>query len=217
MSEIEEIEQLEAVYEKNIRRIDSLIRIYDLVKSKGKGRKKVTETDTLRAAVVFIHSNLEDVMRGLAVVFWLKNKDINIINKVPLLHTGGRERADKFYLGYLCQFLGKTVDNVIQSSIEDYIYNQFTINNLGQLIGEIKNLNFSEELIGNMTADKKASIEDFFKRRHRIVHHADRNLESGQGQHGARAIKVETVNKWKQEIDEIISKLFTEAKTKISV
>ena len=63
----------------------------------------------------------------------------------------------------------------------------------------------------------KNDIEDFFKRRHRIVHHADRNLESGQGQHGARAIKVETVNKWKQEIDEIISKLFTEAKTKISI
>ena len=217
MSEKEKIEQLEAVYEKNVRRINSLIGIYNLVKSEGRGRKKITETDTLRAAVVFLHSNLEDVMRGLAVVFWLKNADIQIINKVPLLHEEGKKRSDKFYLGSLYQFLGKNIDDVIQSSIKDYIYNQFTINNLGQLIEEIRNLKFSEEIIGNMTEDEKASIEDFFKRRHRIVHHADRNPESGQGQHNAKAIRVEIVNKWKHEINEIISKLFTEAKIKISV
>ncbi|XXQ67402.1 HEPN domain-containing protein [Neisseriaceae bacterium B1] len=215
-----DITDLEEIFYKNIRRVSSLIEIYDLVKSEGKERKKVTETDTLRASVVFLHAALEDVMRGLALIFWIAENNKNILEKIPLdlNHINVAHHNLKFTLGDLTELVGKnqTIETLIEASVRKYIYTKFTINDISQLKEEIKKLKFTEtfQFIEDLNEEKKSNLINFFARRHRIVHHADRNQNNDRGERRAKAIRPETVEKWKEEIIEIVQSLFEEAKSK---
>lgn len=233
MNKQENLNRIKENFDRNIKRISSLLKIYDKIAIKVQGRKGITETDILRASIVMLHASLEEVMRGFAVIFWVE-KDADFINKrVPFYdpNNTSKKSADKYNLGDLCSLdKNMTIQELLQKSVENYIYSKFTINDIKQLNSEIENIfgkNFINTLelldptknieIGNPRRGKKRRVclykelNDFFTRRHRIVHHADINNINGQGNHTAKSINKDLPKKWKECIEFIVIKLFDEA------
>jgi len=95
-------------------RILHLVLLYQEQYGSGSGRRKVYKTDLLRAAVVFLHATLEDLLRGLAQIY-LPNSDRDALDEIPLVGLVRRHsRPGKFGLGSLASHKGKSVDKLIQ-------------------------------------------------------------------------------------------------------
>ena len=233
MNKQENLNNIKENFYRNIKRISSLLKIYDNIATKVQGRKGITETDILRASIVMLHASLEEVMRGFAVIFWIE-KDSDFINKrVPFYdpENNTKKSADKYNLGDLCKLdRNMTIQDLLQKSVDNYIYSKFTINDVKQLNSEIENIfgkDFIDTLklldphqnieVGTPKRGKKRKVclhtelENFFTRRHRIVHHADINSINGQGNHTARSINKDLPKKWKECIEFIVTSLFNEA------
>jgi len=191
--------------EENIARVRNLVTIYEKhLMGSGSGRRGHLETDVLRSAVVFLHASLEDFLRNIA--YWkLPNANPEVIDSVPLKGHGGR--ASKFWLGALVPHKGKTVDDLLRESVEDYL--------------ERSNYNNTEEIgsflesIG-VDADKVNSdfpqLEKLMSRRHQIVHRADRDESGGSGKHKVRSIGRDSVREWAAAVESFADKVLTEVK-----
>lgn len=172
----------------NVARVKNLVTIYEtMLAGDGPGRRSHQKSDVLRAAVVLLHASVEDVLRSLA--YWkLPNTGANVLDHFPLAGNGP---STKFTLGTLATHRGKTVDEVIKASVDSYL--------------ERSNYNSTIEVsvfltqIGlNVTAVNHTYLllEDLMKRRHQIVHRADKYEVGGQGNHKVRSLNPATVKKW---------------------
>jgi hypothetical protein len=120
--------------------------------------------DILRTIVVFLHATFEDVLRTMARQRIAAAKS-QILDKIPLVGTG---RAEKFHLGALNAHRGKTVDQLIHESVENYLDRE-----------SFGSCNDVDEVLTQMGLDTSpfkplyADLDQMMKRRHRIVHEAD--------------------------------------------
>ncbi len=171
-------EQINGRFELNLKRVDSLISIYETYLHKpGQGRRKVTETDVLRAAVVLLHAAVEDFLRSL-LVWKLPLAPAQRLNDIPLLSNDPKKTATKFWLGELAQFRGMTVEDLIAKSVASHLEGYQSFNNIGDVVSALADCQLSPEGLD------RAAIEEMIKRRHNIVHKADRNQKEGkQGLH----------------------------------
>lgn len=179
-------------FEENLARVENLVKLYEeKVRPHGRGRKNALSTDVLRAAVVLLHATLEDLLRSIGFWKWPDTNDAELLNKIPFTGSDPRRRAEKINLGYLINLRGKTVDDVIKQSIEEYL-DRSSFNNTKEIASFL-------ESIGVDTKAVKAnfpSLEELMKRRHLIVHQADRDDSGGRGQHRIRSIGTKTVKAW---------------------
>ena len=101
-------------FDRNIARVDNMCELFEQVKETPK-RPTVKEGDILRAAVVFLHSALEDYLRGI-LIDWLPSKgDKKAIDGISLFTS--ENRAEKFYLGTLLEFSNMKVSELISESV----------------------------------------------------------------------------------------------------
>ena len=124
----------------------------------------------------------------------------SVLNEIPIIGTRGR--AEKFLLGRLASNRDKTIQELINESVDAYL-NNFTVNNIPELSSFISK-------IGVKLDEANAEFEtltQLFERRHHIVHQADRNDEPGQGQHGARGINHWTVTEWANSVERFVRNL----------
>ena len=77
--------------------------------------------DMFRTIVVFLHATFEDALRTMARQRIAAVKSQEVLDKIPLVGTSRSGRAEKFYLGALNAHRGKTVDQLIQESVENYL------------------------------------------------------------------------------------------------
>jgi hypothetical protein len=146
-----------------------------------------TSGDILRAVVVLTHAYVEDLLRTVASVF-LPAASEGALDVVPLSGLGDRGRAEKFALGKLASHRGKTVDDLIQESVSEYL-DRVSFNNVTEMISFIKGLGFrlptkKEEWQSDfgvewpeIVTDKRgtlAVLDEMIRRRHHIVHQADK-------------------------------------------
>lgn len=91
--------QIEQRLQDNITRVKSMVTIYEShIQGSGSGRRGYLQTDVLRAATVFLHASLEDLLRSLS--YWkLPEAKKEIIDKIPLI--GYQGNLKKFLLGEL--------------------------------------------------------------------------------------------------------------------
>jgi hypothetical protein len=177
----------------NLERVRNLTGIYGQLAGAGQGRRPVHSTDVLRAATVFLHATLEDFLRSLAR--WkLPAAGREVIDTVPLLGTG--DRPSKFFLGELVQHQGKTVDDLIRSSVEEHLRGS----NYGN-VGEVKKLLSQVGVDGEQLPVDYGQLAALMSRRHLIVHRADRNEVGGRGQHRAMGINRPTVDEWTSAVE----------------
>ena len=122
--------------------------------------------DVLRSAVVFLHATLEDFLRSLAMQY-LVSAEESVLNEIPF---AGNARAEKFWLGKLAQFRGRTVDEVIADSVRQHL-NHSTYNSAGEVAGFLESISFDVKHVRDLLPE----VDAMMKRRHQIVHRADRD------------------------------------------
>lgn len=162
---------LNARFELNMRRINGLVGLIfsdiDLLRPKEPFQSDGARADILRTIVVFLHATFEDVLRTTARQRIAAAKS-EVLDKIPLVGTSRSGRAEKFHLGALNEHRGKTVDQLIQESVENYLDRES--------FGSCADV---DEVLTHMGLDAApfkplyADLDQMMKRRHRIVHEAD--------------------------------------------
>lgn len=190
-------DQIAQRFERNIKRVRHLVGSYSQIAGTGRGRRPVNTSDLLRAATVFLHATLEDFLRSIEM--WkLPGASEERLSQVALAETKGR--AEKFALGKLAAHRGKTVDALITESVTEHLersnYNDTTdisaVLQLADVVVAEVNGQFSQ-------------LDVLMKRRHHIVHRADENETSGQGQFQTRSISTVAVNRWIEAVEQFAS------------
>lgn len=186
----------------NIARVHNLIQIYDQVARPSPGRQQVGTIDTLRAATVFLHAALEEVFRNTAR--WkYPAATSSLLNEIPL--TGNSGRPERFLLGQLASHRDKSVQQVINQSVDEYL-DRFTVNNIQEVTKVLTNIGINPNIINA----EFPILTELFERRHHIVHQADRNDQPGRGHHEARGLNRDTVMRWVNGVERFVDTLLRE-------
>lgn len=167
--------------------VESLGRCMKLVTESEKTEKEMS-SEMLRAVVVLNHAYLEDFLRTLALAF-LPNADEKTLDGVPLAGLGRADRAEKFYLGKLVRHRGKTVDEVIIESVSEHM-ERSTFSSVTEIMSFLDSIGLklpdgkdkSPKAIPEFPWDAKTlpMLDAMMKRRHHIVHRADK-AKTGEG------------------------------------
>lgn len=188
---------------RNIQRVKHLVSLYGSHPgSKGRGRKDIVPADILRSAVVLLHATFEDMCRTIAArALPVAGKDA--LHGIPLIGASNVNRPERFSLGDLATHRGKTIQQVIKESVDAYL-RTVSYNNVDGFCHFLASLRF-----------RKSGFEKYFsnldammKRRHHIVHQADRNPNAGKpGQQEVIALSKGTVKKWISTVDKVLFEL----------
>jgi hypothetical protein len=177
----------------NLTRAGNLIQVYDRISQpqpgqSAQGRRSVLQSDTLRAATVFLHATLEDFLRSIA--YWkFPTAGPDLLNRMALAGQDPNEK--KFTLGDLHPHRGKTIDAVLAESTNQHL-ERSTYNNTTEISAFLT-------LIGINVAQANAEfprLAELMLRRHQIVHRADRHVVAGSGHHRATSIRRAAVDRW---------------------
>lgn len=191
---------IKSTFDLNIARARSFIELFEARGTGRDGNQLVSDTDLLRAAVMFIHSSLEEFFRGLESEYWL-DYDIDYLNTIPFYIDG---RADKkISLGDLFKLgRGRSVDDFVESMVIKDIYARRNITQISHIINAITRLGITH----NLEEAECAKLAALLERRHLIVHQADRRSSpEARGSKGkVRSLKTPEVNDWLQSVTELV-------------
>lgn len=189
-------------FAENLRRVESLIQGSAALAGSTQFSEVIAQ-DVLRAATVFLHSSLEEVIRNL-YVYRLPNVSEDRLNKVPLLTNSPNIRPSQILLGQLASYKGQFVDNVIIKSIDAYT-NTLNINNSNQLM---QCLDLAEIVLPDMS-NVLPALNELMMRRHQIVHQMDRANELDPLTAPLSPIDAEIVNTWKVAVITFVNTMFS--------
>jgi len=171
----------------NLERVKRMLETYESSVGKGKGRRSVGQTDTLRAAVVFLHASLEDLLRSLSE--WkMPGANPEAFAEVPLVGTRGKTR---FGLQELALLRGQTVDEIIGRSVIEFL-EKSSFNHPGEVKAMLEKIGVDPN-IANTYVKTLASM---MSRRHWIAHRVDRNPHRGSGHHAVISLSSALVSHW---------------------
>lgn len=196
------LEDIFYFFDKNYGRTKNLLKLYNDNFCIISGRKTTEQLDLLRATVVLLHSTLEDFLRNLLLLklpFAQKDK----LNKIPLLGTSEDGRRTKFELGELLEHKDLSIQELINKSIADYL-NKVSFNDTNDIV---KNLSDIDIEITDEIKRYFPMLNEMIKRRHSIVHQADREITSGSGNHKIKSISYKKVLLWQTNLDKFIKEL----------
>jgi hypothetical protein len=171
----------------NLERVEHLVALYETVTA-GSGRRPVDTSDILRSAVVFLHATLEDFLRSL-LEWKLPSAQASYLKDIPL---PGMKPRSPFKLDDLALFRGSSVDDLISRSVADHL-ERSNFNDPGEVLESIG-------LVRSLLDPYRDKLGPMMKRRHWIVHRADRNKATGSGQHSALGLQKATVETWSKAV-----------------
>ena len=174
----------------NIARAHNLVSIYQLLAGSNPGRRSVGDTDVLRSAVVLLHASLEDFLRSLGRTY-LPTANPEVMDSIPLKGVGRSGRPEKFSLGHLDEHRGKTVDELIEESVEAYL-ERSNYSSTTEIATLLASLGLDVEPVRQFFP----ALDRMMARRHQIVHRADCTAQTGRGRHHARSLRASTVEEW---------------------
>lgn len=123
--------------------------------------------DICRAAVVLSHASFEDALREIARVK-LSESPAEILDDIPLVGISRAGQPRKFSLGMLNKHRGKTVDQLIRESIDEFL-DRTSFNNSKDVSNMLEKIGV--DLIGIRKYFK--DLDEMMERRHQIVHRSD--------------------------------------------
>ena len=189
------LESVKGRLQDNLSRIDNLVRIYDELSPPTQGRRPRNATDILRAAVVLLHASIEDFMRGV-LEYKLPKASAEVIDGIPLVGTSHSSMPSKFLLGSLVGHQAKTVEELITESVNSYLQ-VLSFNSTHELAYALKRLGLPVEDHNSHFGD----LDKLIRRRHHIVHQADKKDVPGRGHHAAKSIGKHHINSWKYSVE----------------
>jgi hypothetical protein len=181
---------------RNLDRVRDLVALYGRLAGTVAGRPSIQESDILRAAVVLLHSTLEDFLRFVAMNR-LPAAGAEVLKQVPF--PGGDGRKTTFTLGDLAAYRGSSVDEVIASSVKTYLARS-SYNNTDELAKLLTDVGLPPSLMRPYASH----LATMMARRHLIVHRVDGNEQSGRGHHQAHSISKAIVQAWIAAVEGII-------------
>lgn len=184
-------EEIEGRLRANLARVDGLVETYRRESGGGKGRRPVETVDLLRAAVVFLHATMEDVLRSVQAHVWRRTTSRDHLEKIDVV-LGPNDPREKVTLADLLAHRGKTVDDLIRESVLAHL-ERASFNNVGDVKRALERSNLDRALVDSHIT----SLASMMARRHLIVHRADRQDVGGSGNHGATSLGTATVDVWK--------------------
>jgi len=182
-------------FNKNIERVNNLNELFRVAKNTRK-RPTIKEADILRASVVFLHSALEDYIRGILIDL-LPLGDKTVLNGISLVGMDGR--AEKFHLGALKDYENDTVKFLIKASVKEHML-RVSFNDTTELSSWLRKIHI--DLSGFHQFD---NINKMIQRRHKIVHEADTNPTTGRGNHSVTSININTVCAWLEAVQNLVN------------
>jgi hypothetical protein len=115
------LDDIWAFYTLNSKRMERLIQMGVLFRSAEDWEDYYEYVDeSLRAVVVLLHASLEDALREI-VRLKLPKCPTEVLDEVPLVGASSTGQPRKFRLGELSRHQGKTVDELIQESIDEFL------------------------------------------------------------------------------------------------
>ena len=180
----------------NLRRVRGLVDLYQRIVGTVAGRPSVQESDLLRAAVVLLHATLEDFLRSLASIR-LPTSSVEVLKQIPF--TGSDGRKTNVTLGDLNAYRGKTINEVIDKSVQSFL-SRASYNNIHDLKKLLADIRLAPSLADGLAPDLAAMMA----RRHHIAHRFDTNESKGRGHHQARTIKKDLVSEWIDVVDRFV-------------
>ena len=196
------------IYDKNFGRSNSLLKLYkDLTKGK-KGRRPVAYIDLLRVTVVMLHSTLEDFLRNL-LTWRLPNSTKDKLNKIPLFSSDYDSRKTKFELGELIEHKGKNVSEIINLSIIKYLDGE-SFNNTTDINSALLNINLQ---VDENIRKHYTELDKMIKRRHKIVHQADKDNLKNLSNHNLETIELQNVELWQKTVDQFVVETIKKLRT----
>jgi len=123
--------------------------------------------DLFRATVVFLHATFEDSLRTAARER-LRYATSSVLKDIPMVGTSKSGRAEKFDLAQLNTHRAKTVDQVIQESIDGYL-DRKSFSSSTDVNKVLCQMGLNTHRFEPLYSD----LDRMMKRRHRIVHEAD--------------------------------------------
>ena len=185
---------------------ENLARVHNLVTAAKRLEELQTgglEKEVLRAAVAFLHSTLEEVVRSL-YQHKLPNVAPERLNNVPLAGREISPRPKPILLGDLRLHSGKIVENVIVESIDRYV-DMLSINNSTQLVQCLE----LAEISHRGMEPHFASLDLLMKRRHQIVHQMDRTNALDPLSEPINDIDAPTVEAWIASVEAFSNELMS--------
>lgn len=114
----------------------------------------------------------------------------------------GNEKRDKVTLVELASLRGKSIDELVQESVEAHLARS-NFNN----VGDVKTAISRSGLTTLAVLPYASSLAAMMTRRHQIVHRADRREVGGSGNHAAASLGVATVEAWIAAVEAIVAQL----------
>lgn len=158
-----------------LRNYDRLMNLLKLAVGFGNQQPEIAASvagDLRRAVVVFVHAAFEDGLRAVCRER-LGMSDKTVLDDIPWV--GGKD-GQRFPLGVLSEYRGKSVNEVIAASVEAHLARQ-SFSSIEQVVETLRVLGID-----------KRPFEQYFpglnrmmQRRHRIVHEADVVAPEGGG------------------------------------
>lgn len=196
-------------YTVNIKRAKNFIEMYKHISTgRGRGRRDAATTDILRAGVVFLHSTFEEYLRSvildrkIAMLSAGKTEFEKVLANVSLVgDNSGKSSAQKYFLKDLWSVKDKTVFNVVSLSLQDKVGNM-TFNDYSQIVSSLSDVGV--ELSENYNKD--GIIDKYIKRRHKIVHEADKNhTNGGRGNYKTSSINTTVLSAWIDAVETMVT------------
>ena len=196
----------------NIERAEYFIELYkQKIKVRAcKGRPPISDTDILRAGVVFLHSTVEEYLRTIIrrrKISLLKSNESwkDVLRDVSLPgKNSGKSTAAKIELNELFEYKDKNVMDLILEAVNEKV-DYLTFNNYSQIVSSL-------DLVGIKLPDKGKeidceSINSYIERRHKIVHEADKNEIAGKGNYRTQSINSNQLKKWIEAAKVLVDKI----------
>lgn len=187
----------------NYGRVENLIQVYESLTKNKKGRRSNLEIDILRSAVVFTHATLEDGMRVIGR-HYLPQCDREVIDQIPLVGINGKGKAEKFFLGRLVEHASKSVDEIILESIKSYL-DKTSYTSASDISGALSTYKIDQTKVKPLYP----LLDEMIKRRHHIVHKADKVDSPGPGKQYGKSLSAKQVRKWNDTVNHFFA-LITE-------
>ncbi|MBL4685700.1 MAG: hypothetical protein JKY37_13990 [Nannocystaceae bacterium] len=175
----------------NITRVRSLIAVYDALGTAGPGRPSGQQTDVLRAGVVLLHASLEDLIRSSSEAL-LPSASRDVLNEIGF-PDGPDQTKTKFTLGELHAYKGQTIDELIRAAVHARLQRS-NYGSVAEVAAALERIGVDRVVLD----PDQPILEPIMKRRHLIVHRADKNPVSTRGRGILLTVHLpkETVSSW---------------------
>jgi hypothetical protein len=186
-------DEIEIRFKANLDRVRAIVVAYQGRARPGSGQQAVHATDLLRAAVVFLHATMEDVLRSALEWKWPETTSRELLSDVPVL---GHNRDGKIELADLLPHRGTSVNDLIRRSVQTHL-ERTSFNHVGDVKKAIERMGLDPAVVTPYQGD----LASLIARRHNIVHRADRLDGQGSGYHGAASLGQGLVSRWTASVE----------------